>query len=90
MKVTKYLTLMKQVVDNLALVVSPVAIDDLTSFVGTKLDTEYLPITCQMNKDSWQELSSTLNTFENMLISLNIIINNNKAKNIVTNIYGLQ
>lgn len=75
MKISEYLAIMKQDYDNLALVGAPVSIDDLTSYVVSSLDVEYLPIFCLINKDnlSWQELNSTLNTFENTLINLNVI-----------------
>lgn len=72
---SEYLTLMKQASNNLALARALVEREDLKSFVVSGLDVDYLPITCQIYKNdlTWQELSSTLNTFEDTLVSLNVI-----------------
>lgn len=88
LKMGEYLAIMKQTADNLALAGAPVDIDDLTSYVVTGLEIEYLPITCLINKDnlSWPELCSTLNTFENTLINLNIINPNTEVGNITANL----
>lgn len=88
MKMTEYLTVMKQAADNLALAGAPVDIDDLTSSIVLGLSADYLPITCQINKDnlSWQELSSTLNTFENTLINLNVINYSTETSSFTANV----
>lgn len=88
MKMSDYLSLLKQVAHNLALARTPVGTDDLTSYVVSGLGAKYLPITYQINKDklTWQEWSSTLITFENTLISLNVINNNTEVGNITANV----
>lgn len=62
---------------------------DLTSYIVSGLDAEYLPITCQINEKvgiTWQELYATLITFENTLINLNVVNQPTETGNMTANI----
>ncbi|KAL5570881.1 hypothetical protein UlMin_020478 [Ulmus minor] len=66
--IEEYLSIMKQLADNLATVGKAISLSDLISFVSAGLDAEYTPIVVQIKaKDaiSWQELEATLLSFEN-------------------------
>lgn len=89
MKMSEYLTIMKQTADNLALAGASVDIGDLTSYVILELDAEYFPITFLFNEKkemTWQGLHSTLVTFENALINNNVVNSNTEAANMTANL----
>ena len=68
--IKEYLSIMKQLADNLATVGKAISLSDLISFVSAGLDAEYTPIVDQVKaKDaiSWQDLKATLLSFEKNL-----------------------
>lgn len=72
----EYLAQMKEFSENLALASEPISNDYLISSVLAGLDSEFLPIMCQINSQgpmSWQEFHSNLVTFENTLLRLKVI-----------------
>ncbi|XP_022142770.1 uncharacterized protein LOC111012809 [Momordica charantia] len=74
LKMSDYLSTMKQLADCLTLAGEPISTSSLLSSVLTGLNAEYLQIICQINAKeniSWQEVHATLITFENILIHLN-------------------
>lgn len=67
---SKYLGIMIETSENLKLTDELVTLSYLMSCVLSSLEVEYLPIVCfiEEKKDiTWQELYSTLLTFENTL-----------------------
>lgn len=71
---------MKQASESLKLVGNPVSLGDLISYVFAGLDPDYILIVCSIeDKDikTWQELSSSLVTFEGTLARYNTITNVN-------------
>lgn len=72
MKMFEYLSTMKQIGENLSLAREAISVSSLISSVLTGLDSEYLPIICQINGQgyiSWHELHATLITFGSELIN---------------------
>ncbi|KAE8652677.1 hypothetical protein Csa_014062 [Cucumis sativus] len=59
MRMTEYLSMMKQTLENMQLAGSPISHEDLFSYVLVGLDVEYIPIVCDIegkNSPTWHDV----------------------------------